>query len=84
MCECRKNIEEKLLAQLKAQAPNFSNHEVSLDGYGIVIGEKLSARPFMPATFRADHPLKKGGLKTKTARVNMFFNFCPFCGTKQD
>ena len=83
MCECRNVIEEKLLARFKAQSPNAANHEVSLDGYGIVIGEKLSARPFMPATFRADHPLKKGGLKTKTTRVNMFFTFCPFCGTKQ-
>lgn len=83
MCECRKDIEEKLLARFIEKSPSASNHEVSLKGYAIVIGETLSSRPFMPATLMADHPLKKGGLKRKTEEIKMLFTYCPFCGTKQ-
>lgn len=82
MCKCRKEVEEMLLERFKAQKPNASNHQASLDGYGFVIGERLSERPFMPATVTADHPLKKGGLKRRAEHLNMFFNYCPFCGTK--
>jgi hypothetical protein len=79
MCECRKEIEAKLLDQFKAQAPEATGHTVSLDGYGWNLntgGESQATRYEAIAVY----PLKKGGAKSKTIRGNMVFNFCPFCG----
>lgn len=80
MCDCRKNIEQQLKEHHAAQAPDARGHEADLTGYAITFGKGLSSRPYMAAELTAIHPLKKGGEKSKTKKINMFFSFCPFCG----
>lgn len=36
----------------------------------------------VPAEATAAYPLKNGGVKKKTTRLNMHFSYCPFCGVK--
>lgn len=83
MCKCRNDIEAKLLERFKQQAPDAKNHEASLKGYGYVLTETgMSEVGCMHIEVTADRPLKRGGYKAKTERMNMFFTFCPFCGEK--
>lgn len=82
MCDCRKNIEEKLLSGFKTQAPEATNHSVSLAGYVLIFGATLEEKGCMPIETSADFPLKKGGSKPKKSRTNMIFTYCPFCGVK--
>lgn len=51
----------------------------SPDGVAFTLGEKPGQRPFMPYTVRANAP---GYRSQKGKQVNMFFTFCPWCGTK--
>jgi len=83
MCDCRTNLEAKLLERFKQQKPRATGHGVSLQGYAICLGEKVSRRPFMPCKTTASYPLKKGGEKVKSETLNMFFSYCPFCGEKE-
>lgn len=83
MCDCRKDIEQKLTDRFKEKSPEASGHEVKLQGYAYCFGEKLTTRAFMPYKTTAEPPLKKGGTKIKNETGNMFFNYCPFCGEKQ-
>lgn len=82
MCECRKDIEARLLARFKEAAPEAADHKVDLQGYAFVFGEAnaLEMRPYMTYKAGATYPLKKGGTKWKQQTGNMMFNFCPFCG----
>lgn len=83
MCNCRNELEEKLLERFKQQAPDAKNHEASLKGYAFVVGDNsLRSVGCMPIELTADRPLKRGGYKPKTERMNMFFTYCPFCGEK--
>ena len=82
MCDCRETIESKLLARFKEQTPDAQNHDASLKGYGFVLGASMHEVGCMPIWLTADRPLKRGGYKPKTDRMNMFFTYCPFCGEK--
>ncbi len=81
-CECKTDIEEKLLSRFKEQSPEATMHEVELQGYTLIIGEKLESKGYMPIKCEANFPLKKGGFKPKAIKQNMIFTFCPFCGVK--
>lgn len=83
-CDCRADLEAKLLQRFEAQQPDLSGHKVSLQGYGFVVLENsMRMRPYMEYAATADHPVKKtGGTKPKTTRGTLTFSFCPFCGTK--
>lgn len=82
-CDCKLNIEARLLTRFKDQTPEANDHSVSLDGYGLaIIDNSIVTMPYMPIKLTANHPLKKGGFKRKTENSNMFFNYCPFCGVK--
>ena len=80
MCDCKKDIEAKLLERFVEQTPAAEGHKVKLQGYGLIFGAAASERAYMPIEATASHLLKKGGMKSKTTKQNMFFNFCPFCG----
>ncbi len=85
-CTCKKDIEQKLLERFKAQQPDATAHEASLQGYGFGIdptGNRMVLRGFLPYRTTAVFPLKKGGSKSKTTTGNMYFSYCPFCGVKQ-
>lgn len=82
MCNCKKDIEAKLLERFKSQTPEAADHETELAGYAIVFGESVDLVPFMPIHMEASYPVKKtGGWKTKKTSQNMMFSYCPFCGS---
>jgi len=87
-CNCKKEIEEMMLAKSIVQYPEATDHKVSLSkGYSLIIDRKSGdcrdvAR--MPFEITAVFPLKNGNRKSKTIKMSMFFSFCPFCGVKYE
>ncbi|WKJ88786.1 hypothetical protein QZJ86_12210 [Methylomonas montana] len=82
-CNCRADIEEMLLARFIEQSPEATEHKASLTGYGFLFsGTGLEMKGCMPFETTAKFPLKKGGVKAKTQKQSMMFNYCPFCGEK--
>lgn len=81
-CNCKTEIEHKLLTRFKELSPEARAHEVSLTGYALILGDKLEQKGCMKIEAVADFPLRKGGMKRKTQLQNMVFTFCPFCGEK--
>ena len=80
-CDCKKDIEAKLLERFKLTAADASEHGVELQGYALVIEDSgLSSKPVMPYKMSATYPIKKGGTKLKSVTGNMILNYCPFCG----
>lgn len=87
-CNCKKEIEAKLLAKAIAQYPEATEHKASLSkGYSLIIDKQSGecrdvAR--MPLEITAMFPLRNGNVKSKTIKMSMFFSFCPFCGVKYE
>lgn len=82
-CDCKKNLEAKLLERFKEQQSAATNHEATLQGYGLVVDDnKMVSRGYMPVQLSASYPVKKGGSRVKKSEMSMFFSFCPFCGVK--
>ena len=81
-CNCKTEIEQKLLTRFKEMSPEAQAHEVSLTGYALIFGGKLEQKGCMNIEAVADFPLRKGGMKRKTQLQNMVFTYCPFCGAK--
>lgn len=85
MCDCKKDIEARLLERFKEASPDAKEHIVNMAGYALIIGENsLTQKGCMQIEMTAAHPLKKGGYKSKTERSNMIFSYCPFCGEKYE
>lgn len=81
MCNCKKQLEEKLLDSFVKKNPEAKDHSVRLCGYTLVIAEEgLIQKGCMQFETVASYPLKKGGYKEKTSKSNFIFSYCPFCG----
>jgi len=84
MCNCKKELEEKLTERFKGASPEAADHSVKLQGYGfVIIGNTMKHRGYMEYKTFANVTLKKGGLKSKKTTGSMFFSFCPFCGVSE-
>lgn len=80
-CNCRSDIEAKLLERFKSEAPTGENHAVSISGYGFcIVGNEMTMRPYAEVTKSADMPKKAGGWSLKRSKLNMYFSYCPYCG----
>jgi hypothetical protein len=80
-CNCKKDIEARLLERFKAENPDAEGHSVALKGYGLtVLGNTLRQVPLMDIECKAFHTTKAGNKRPKTEKMSMFFNLCPFCG----
>lgn len=80
-CDCKSDIEARLLERFKESAPTGQNHGVTIAGYGFCIeGNKMTQRPYAEVTQSADMPKKTGGWTLKRSKVNMYFSYCPYCG----
>jgi hypothetical protein len=84
MCDCRKEIEGKLLERFKEQAPEAKGHSLTLKGYALIFGDTLKEKGFMELETEAEFPTKKGGIRKKKTRQNLIFTFCPFCGERYE
>lgn len=82
MCDCKEKTEAGLQEEAIRRFPDATDHKAALMGYAIIFGNPCTVRGYMPIEFTAKHPLKKGGYKDKTTKMNMQFTFCPFCGVK--
>lgn len=82
-CECREDLEAKLLERFISTEPDGSGHQVTIEGYAFgIVGDQMVMVGTMPIKATATVPLKKGGSKVKTVRQAMHFSFCPFCGVE--
>lgn len=82
-CNCRAELEDKLVERFREGAPGATDHKASLQGYGFALtGNKMVMRGYMDVAAKARYPLKKGGFKEKTIKQSLFFSYCPFCGVK--
>lgn len=82
-CNCRDDIEKKLLDRFKAQQLDATEHLVTLAGYTFVIVDgDMVETGYMPFALEAVYSLKNGKTKRKTSRHNMIFSYCPFCGER--
>lgn len=80
-CNCRSDIESKLLERFKSETPTWHNHAVTLSGYGFcIVEDKVITRPYAEVNRVADMPKKSGGYSVKRTKLNMYFTYCPFCG----
>lgn len=82
MCNCKKDIEEKLLNRFIEKTPDAKSHCVKLEGYTLVLQDnRLLQKGYMDVTLTAAFQVKKTGeFKAKKQTEFMTFNFCPFCG----
>ena len=82
-CNCKTELEIKLTERLKEKSPEAANHAATLRGYGfVIIDNSMKSMGYMEVKNTADYPLKKGGSKSKTTTMSMYFSYCPFCGEK--
>lgn len=82
-CNCKSDLNEKLLERFKSKNPQAERHQVYLDGYAYVLTDTgVREVGYMPIESEALHPTKSGGRKLKKERGQMHFNFCPFCGVR--
>lgn len=79
-CNCRTDIEERLLTRIKERFPDSKDHQVELGGYTFILGETLSLKPAMPIIGSHVTTAKSGKKTVKKIKENMIANFCPFCG----
>ena len=83
-CNCKKDLEAKLLERFKTSSPEAQDHSTEIKGYGFVMADGgMKVKGFMEVEQRAAFPVKKTGVcKQKKVQMSMFFSFCPFCGVK--
>lgn len=86
MCNCRKDIEAKLLEDIPTQLPaGHQRLSVSLEGYALMFGEGvMQSRQIMPIQVKYQAPTKAGVMKDKKQTMNMAASYCMFCGEKYD
>ena len=80
-CTCCDDVEKRVIDNYTERFPNSKDVSAKLLGYAFVLGGALGYKPYMPIEISHTVVIKKSGIeKRKTEKLNMFFNFCPFCG----
>lgn len=83
MCNCKEDLEAKLLAQYISAEPKARDHGAELKGYTFVMGEKITVKGKMDIEYSASFTVK-GEFKKRKRTGTMIFTYCPFCGKKYD
>lgn len=83
MCDCRQDIENRLLGKFKEQKEG-ENHKVEMSGYAFIVNNdgSVTMKGCMQVEMTYLHTFKKGNKRVKKLTQNMLFNYCPFCGEK--
>lgn len=91
MCNCRSEIETRLVDHVKKQIPEGAvDLGVKLEGYAFMLGEgTLEMKNVMPIAISYRYPTKGTAKKPSVMRekkqtMNMQGNYCMFCGEKYD
>jgi hypothetical protein len=91
MCDCINTVTEKILAKQAEQKPERTILPLEeFDGEGLgnrafTFGSGDGYKMFVPFVYRYTFKKTNGETsKTRKETVNMFFTYCPFCGTKYD
>lgn len=85
MCDCRKDLEARLLEDFRQRNPDATEHSATLNGYAFIFGSSVQMKGCMEVEYSARHAVKKGdGYKTKRTKSSMIFTFCPFCGERYE
>lgn len=81
-CDCRKDLEQKMLENFKLQNPDASNVNVSMDGYAFQLVENgMRMVNVMPCKITYTNTVKKTGRqKDRQKTINITGNYCMFCG----
>lgn len=80
-CNCKADIEAKLLERFKETTPTGTGHDAKLIGYAFgIVGNKMVLRPSTTYETSSVQPLKNGGTRLRKSRGIMVFSFCPYCG----
>lgn len=78
-CDCVKLTEENAAAHYKEAAGD--DVKATCLGMALVFGETIEMRLFIPFLITGS---KRGFNSAKGKTVNVFFNYCPFCGQARD
>lgn len=82
MCECKTEIEAKLVARLQEQEPEATKIDLKIGGYVFLFGDSVIMKPTLQIEGVFYLPTKAGGLKAKKIKQSMIASYCPFCGEK--
>lgn len=86
MCNCREEIEARLLECAKGDVPEGAKDlSVSLKGYGFaIVGNRMEMRNVMRGSVDYQAPVKKhpGTFRQKSEPINIVGSYCMFCGEK--
>lgn len=85
MCDCKTELEVKLLERVKEALPDSTNHSVEIEGYVFGIsGNSMFSCQAMTVAIKHTVTVKKTGLqKQKTEKQKMMASYCMFCGEKR-
>lgn len=86
MCNCRSEIEAKLLDRVKEQAPEASRaHKAELQGFVFGLTDKgITMRNGLTAAAEWEQRNKAGDFKLKKVKQSVRGTYCMFCGEKYD
>ena len=83
-CECRKDLEQKMLENFKRQNPDAQDVSVSMAGYAFqLVGNGMRMVNVMPCKIIYKNTVKRTGQqKDRQKTINIAGNYCMFCGQK--
>lgn len=84
-CNCKSDLEARLLDRAKEQLPDSKNHEVRMTGYALVFNDTngMDFLGSMPVEIQHTVVVKKTGCdRVKKDKTNFIFTYCPFCGVR--
>ncbi len=82
-CNCKSEIEAKLLERFIQAEPDAEGHAVELQGYALgLTANSIVIRPSMPIRLTAVRTSRAGLRRPRSSAQTMVFSFCPFCGVK--
>ena len=84
-CNCKSDLEARLLERAKEQLPESKDHNVSMTGFAFVFNDAngMDQLGFMPVEIEHKVTVKKTGLeRVKKQKTSFIFTYCPFCGVR--
>lgn len=83
MCNCIKEIQEKIKNELSSKNADFRDKkitDVSIQNVAIVFDSRQSLQLSSPVKIEYVKTNKKGDTVHKKESINISYTYCPFCG----